>query len=69
MVHFGYSEKMVLALLKHDPLISLESAIEFMSHNDRGKWNHRFIGTADKCQVCSDKMINHAVVAAIAAIL
>lgn len=69
MVHFGYSEKMVLALLKHDPLISLESAIEFMSHNDRGKWNHRFIGTADKCQVCSDKMINHAVVPANAAIL
>ena len=63
MVDFGYSEQMVLALLKLDPLISLESAIDLLSHNDRGKWNHRFIGTADKCEVCADKVINHSVAA------
>jgi len=64
MMHFGYSEKMILALLKNDPLISMESAIDFLSHNDRSKWNHRFIGTAEKCEVCADKMINHAAGAA-----
>jgi hypothetical protein len=61
MVHFGYSEKMVLALLKHEPLISLESAIDFLSRNERDKWNHRFVGTADKCEVCASYMFIHAV--------
>ena len=60
---------MISSLYKQNSFISLESAIECLSHNDRGKWNHRFMGTADKCEVCADKMINHSVVAGNAPIL
>jgi hypothetical protein len=60
MVDFGYSEKMVAALLKHEPQISLESAIDFLSRNERNKWTHRFVGTADKCEICADYIFIHA---------
>lgn len=60
---------MISSLYKQNSLITLESAIECLSHNDRGKWNHRFMGTADKCEVCADKMINHSVAAGNAQIM
>ena len=53
---------MIEALLKHEPLITLETAIDNLNRNEKGKWNHRFISTADSssCEICQDQMINHS---------
>jgi len=40
---------MIVALLKLEPLVSLESGIYQLSKNEQGKWNHRFYGSDNSC--------------------